>query len=279
MSSDYALGQSFCDLVRIVSPGSQQKLIALLNDLVGSDDELISAFRMLFSNPIFVSSFLSQAPLGPAELSSLNVISNKSLSLALSKRVDDFVSGYFESVGSKALRSPASLSNSSSQQASVPNKPVMPASSASSRQSPEEATVFANDHGNNSQINDQRPPSPIYAQSKQSKSVPIKAILIISVIALSAFSAFKIKAICEPFGLCSSDKSNKNDPKKESDQKSNINDTSNQRPADGNSTSNRESSTGKLDPSRSEQPRPNTKQLPPSPPQPNEAPMRDEPLW
>ena len=274
MSSDYALGQSFCDLVRRISPDGQQKLIALLNDLVGSDDELISAFRMLFSNPIFVSSFLSQSPLGPAELSSLNVISKKSLSLALSTRVDEFVRGYFESVNGKASRSSASQSNFPSQQVSVQSQPVMPASLASSRQSPEEATVFANDDDfNKSQINDQRPRVPIYAQSKQSKSIPIKAILIILVLAFSGFAAFKIKAICEPFGLCSADESNKDSKEKESDQKPDMNDTSNQKPAEGIASPNRETSLGKPDPS------PIPKQLKPSPPQPNEAPMRDEPLW
>lgn len=274
MSSDYALGQSFCDLVRRISPDGQQKLIALLNDLVGSDDELISAFRMLFSTPIFVSSFLSQAPLGPAELSALSVISKKNLSLALSARVDEFVRGYFESFNGKVLRSSASQSNYPSQQVSAQSKPVMPASSASSRQSPEEVTVFANDDNySKSRISDQPPRVPIHAQSKQSKSIPIKAILIILVLAFSGFAAFKIKAICEPFGLCSTDESNKDSKEKESDQRPEMNDTSNQRPAEGNASPNRESSLGKTDPS------PIQKQPKPSSPQPNEAPMRDEPLW
>jgi hypothetical protein len=283
MSSDYTLGQSFSDLVRRISPNSQQKLIALLIDHIGSDDELISAFRLLFSNPIYVSSFLSQAPLGNAELSSLNTISQKSLSFTLSTRVDEFVRGYFESIGSKNVRSYASPTESPSQKVPDESKSVMPASSPFSCQTPEEVTLFASDDGHNFKPNDQRSQSPGFAQPKQAivpKPIHIKSILILLTLAFSGFAAFKIQAICEPFGLCSVEDSDDTNQKKQVEKDSNLNRTQNPAPsAGGGSSPNRESSLKHSDPPRSQQGQPSVKQTPPSAPQPNDAPLRDEPLW
>jgi hypothetical protein len=170
-----------------------------------------------------------------------------------------------------------------SQVVSGQHKPIMPGVSPASYQPPEEATIFANDESNSFQPNDQYSQTPGFVQPNQTRppsSIPIKAILILLILAVSGYAAFKIQAICEPFGLCSAEESEDDSQKKQAGKESNTEDDKNAEPPAGNRPSpNRDSSLGQSDPSRSQQVQPSLKQKSPSAPQPNEAPLRDEPLW
>lgn len=206
MSADFELGKRFSACIKSVNPDSQQKLSALLNDIAGSDAELASAFRLLFCNPVYVSLFLAQAPLRAAERASLNTIAQSSLSSALASRAEEFVRGYFDLATDAPSVSPSSAAvprqqDLESQQHSAP---FYPSRFNYHQDVQEEVTLFADDTPSNAQhLSASSPVAASKDLPRTAKKLPVKAIFALTAIVALCVSMFKVKAICEPFGLCS----------------------------------------------------------------------------
>lgn len=217
MSSDFTLGQKFFAQIERLKPDNAQKLLALLSDSAGADEELASAFRLLFAKPVYVSLFLAGTRPNSAELASLSSISSRCLSSVLAARVQDFVSGYF----SLAVDDGSSLvSDSSKQSQSVSVKSV--ASFPASVRPPsvadqEAATLFVDDAALNEQDVSGVPlQAGVKPESSKGVGVPLKPIVLGCTAILIVFASFKVPAICEPFGLCDKKSDAAEDKKKES---------------------------------------------------------------
>jgi hypothetical protein len=283
MSSDHRLGSQFSACIKSVNPDSQQKLSALLNDVAGSDSELVSAFRLLFSNPVYVSLFLSQAPLRAAELASLKSIAQSSLSSALAVRVEEFVRGYFD-LDTETHSVPIASSPASRDQAFEPNQYSTPSYSRnfnSPRDVQEEVTLFADDTPNDV-ISSSRSASASAPQDtpRSGKKSPLKAILVLILLAVLGVSIFKVRAICEPFGLCAKEK----DSGRNEDDKESINSSpkplATPEPSKGNPPEPLRPAN-KVEQTAPSNPQPKSQSTPPPSryPQTNQPQLRDEPLW
>lgn len=194
-------------------PDSQHKLSALLNDVAGSDTELVSAFRLLFGNPVCVSLFIAGSPLGAAERSALNSIAKSSLSPSLSLRTEEFIRGYFdravsESPGLDLSRQSIYYVGKSSSNSALSS--VVPASSALAE--PEEATLFASDDSSFDQLI--KPDIQGGAASfrlSPARQIPLKPFALLLLATLMGILMFKLQAICEPFGLCAKEQNQSKD--------------------------------------------------------------------
>lgn len=220
MSSDYILGRQFSACIKSVNPSSQQKLSALLHDVVGSDSELVSAFKLLFSNPVYVSLFLGQAPLRAAEHASLKSIAQSSLSSTLTVRVEEFVRGYF-GLDAEVQSVPSASLSTSRVPVIEPNQYSASSYSRnfdSPRDAQEEVTLFADDFPNDVlSSSGSHVVSATQDTPRSGKQFPVKAAVVLSLLAIIGISIFKVKAICEPFGLCPKEKdSGNNEASKES---------------------------------------------------------------
>lgn len=283
MGTDYKLGRQFSACIKSVNPDSQQKLSALLNDTAGSDSELVSAFRLLFSNPVYVSVFLAQAPLRAAERASLKSIAQSSLSSALAIRVEEFVRGYFD-LDTETDSVPMASSPASRDPAFEPNQ--YPTSSYSRnfnspRDVQEEVTLFAdetpNDVISSSASATANAPKDTPRSGKKSS---LKAILVLILLTVIGISIFKVRAICEPFGLCAKEKdSGSNEADKESINSSPKSlatpEASKRNPPEALRPANEFEQTAPSNP----QPKSQSTPQPSTYSQSNQPPLRDEPLW
>lgn len=220
MSADFQSGQKFFAQIEQVKPDNAQKLLALLSDSVGADDELASAFRLLFANPVYVSLFLGRKRPSSAEFTSLSSISSRSLSSALAARVHNFVSGYFAS-----CRTDESCIDSepSGLNQSVPNRSASTfPSSARSSSLPdlEEPTLFVDDSASNEEasfgVSTQDGDKP---ERPKAAAVPVKPIVLACAAIIVLIASFKVPAICEPFGLCEKKSETPKDKKSEPESK------------------------------------------------------------
>jgi hypothetical protein len=218
MSADFRLGQKFSAQTEQVKPDSAQKLLALLSDSAGGDEELSSAFRLLFANPVYVSLFLARERPSAAEFSSLTAISSRCLSSLLSARVDSFVAGYFDTLPAREL--PSDLGTPRSDRIepdrSVASFPASQGPSASSDS--EEVTLFVEDSGADAeQSAEATPQDGEKLKSPGGVSIPVKPISLACVAIAIVIASFRVPAICEPFGLCEKTSESSKDKKNEAD--------------------------------------------------------------
>ena len=206
MNKDYKLGQGFSDCTHRVRPDSHQKLLATFGDFAGSDHEIISAFRLLFGNPLYISVFLQDQPVNTAQIAALSSIANSSLSPSLAERAILFVKGYFG----------IAIETDPLEQAPIPAASYIPppikrttreANTQSEYQSisaaSEESTVFADDPPSNEPVDSQvEQSSRKSVNSPHAKTVNLKTLFLAVLLFVLGFSIFRVPAICEPFGLC-----------------------------------------------------------------------------
>lgn len=290
MDRDFRLGQQFSECIQRIRPDSQQKLFAIFGDLAGSDHEIISAFRLLFCNPLYTSLFLERLQISPAEVVSLASIAQSSLSPALASRADFFVRGYFGLANDQPVFTDSSippLGQPQSQFRSSDRRREISSHEYTSTAS-EESTIFSNEEPNR-EASDFKPPhrEAVGASHTFSKKANLKFLIYGFLLFLVGVSAFNVTAICEPFGFCEK----KGDPVKKDSKKVLSGDvkkavgTTNQQPssipiAQPESVLQPPASNPKAR-SAAVQPRSIPLDPPAStpPPQNENAPLRSEPLW
>lgn len=280
MGNEYQLGKDFSKLTKQHTPSNHQKLLALLHDIVADDNELSSAFRLLFANPTYVSAFLAAKRPGIAGLTSLSSIAKSSLSESLASRVDQFVLGYFD-IPLEQLNQRVYYS-SSPESEKVPNpqsKDAYHDFSAQRASIPvEERTVFAKDDGFDSPAN----AHPWQANNKGFKSslrlqAFIKPFLFIALLAGAVFASFKVPAICEPFGLCEKEKGSNNEKTGENDEMKKLEVRKSEQVSKPHQATEDPITAS---PSSGPTAKPILPPAPASPTQPRQnAPYREEPLW
>jgi hypothetical protein len=284
MSADFTLGQKFYAQIEQLKPDNAQKLLALLSDSVGADEELASAFRLLFAKPVYVSLFLARVRPSAAELASLSSISSRCLSSALAARVHDFVSGYFALAVEDGS---SSASNSSKPNQSVHARSV--ASFPASVRTPsvpdqEAATLFADEAALNEQdVSGVPPQAGVKPESSKRIGVPLKPIVLACAAILIVFASFKLPAICEPFGLCDKKSDASKDKKKESEPTVNS-DVPNPEPEEPPAAVPADPPVSPMPPqvidSPPQRPQAPVRSRPPAVTPPREAaPVREQPLW
>lgn len=200
-SSDFSLGKSLYGRLPAGTPLDAQRLRSLLLDLASSDTELASAFSLLMTHSIFVSLLSSGKELNSAQVSSLKSLAVANLSSHLSSRISVFLDGYV----SNFSVSPASpFPEVSLVHEYLP--PTVIADSPSPTFS-EPPTVYADTpppfgSATIASVNDTSVSSRsfFFPFSKDYLKV---LFFLISVVVLGV-SFFKVKAFCEPLGLCKS---------------------------------------------------------------------------
>lgn len=290
MDRDYRLGQRFSECIQGIRPDSQQKLFAIFSDLAGADHEIISAFRLLFCNPLYTSLFLERLQVSPAEVVSLASIAQSSLSPALARRADVFVRGFFGLANDQpaSAESPMpALGQHQSQFSSSDRRRVISNHEYTSTAS-EESTIYSNEKPIR-EDSDFKPPlgEPLGASHAFSKKANLKLLIFGSLLFLVGVAAFNVPAICEPFGFCEK----KGDPVKKDSKKGLSGDvkkavvTTNQQPP---SIPTAQPESALQPPASYPEPRsaavqPRSIPLDPPistpPPQNENAPLRSEPLW
>ncbi len=202
MDKDYRLGQDFSECIQKIRPDTQQKLLAILNDFAGSDHEIISAFRLLFGDPLYISLFLERPPINLAQVTSLTSIAQSSLSPSLAKRAETFVRGYF-GIASCQSSSPASSPPPSSPQQSTGPSAFQQDTNSYESTASEESTIFADDEACKEGSNTHAPQEGYAGASPRFvKNTNLKPLLFAVLMGILGVAIFKVPAICEPFGLC-----------------------------------------------------------------------------
>lgn len=199
MDKDFAHGRQFSEQMKLLRPDSAQKLTALLSDYMGADNELSVAFRLIFGHPLCVTLFLADRQLSFAEVTSLLLVSKSCLSENLAARANSFIRGYFNlpyelqknQVNEKSFDDSLDWGLN----ASAGPEDSLPAFHA-------EATLLIDDEKLANS-----PHAPNINSSAQTLwgfplHLALKPLLLCLTLIVSIFAAFKLSAICEPFGLC-----------------------------------------------------------------------------
>jgi len=280
LSPDYDLGCQFARVLKASSGASAPslnpyRLSGLLADVAASDQALVSAFRLLLGQPLFVEFFSGRQP-GQAQYHSLVALAQESLAPALALRVAEFLDGYLAHFtgGSAGPVTPFPVNF----QADLDIQPTVVVEDLASPSNPsqqEPATVYAPDSSPSS-AHSASIPEPI--TRTPGAKLPIKALVLFGFSCLALFAVFKVPALCEPFGLCSDSGSEQEDgpTKKKSSVKPSAPTTEPQALQDQPkslppSTPSARPSSPRSDWSGSSQ------SMPASPPP--SAPLREEPLW
>lgn len=200
MGDDFELGRKL--VASIASQGGiqPQRVMALITDVIGDDVELSSSFRLLLAHPVFVQFFASSSPEIAPRLTTLLDLSRQSLAPRLSIRVEDFLRGYLSTL------EPSNVFIHSSH-----SSPAFPVSVPANTSIQEPATVYADS------VNSGREGSSVQLISPASqfslKSSSVKQLLGVVAVFAAAIAAFRVPALCEPFGLCPGSDSNIDPPR------------------------------------------------------------------
>lgn len=204
-ASDQQLGQRFAQLLKTRRPIELQTALNLLQDLMGADVSLLPSIRLLASQPTFLGFLNAQ----PAEVllpqrDALLVNAKEILAPVQITRIANFLDGYLG----------ASSTNSESIPTSEPQMPFKEKAAEPSfpkvlNQSSDElpATVVdrfpspSSPPSNNSQASAQR--------VGNKSSLPYGLLWVVLVAIAGVVALFKVPALCEPFELCSSSGSDK----------------------------------------------------------------------
>ena len=205
MDRDYQLGQAFSECIHRLRPDSQQKLLAAFVDFAGADQDILSAFRLLFGNPLCLSVFIEHRPVSLAQIASLTLIAEESLSPSLAKRAQSFLYGYC-GIPTEKLPSQQSKASSSNDQRSASGMGTSRDVSLDYEYvstSLEESTIFAEDDAGQSSSGVSSNPGISSSHSSDKRSIfTFKPIFYLVILMSVALGIFKLPAVCEPFGLC-----------------------------------------------------------------------------
>lgn len=292
MDKDYQLGQGFSECTQKIRPDNQQKLLAIFSDFAGSDHEIISAFRLLFGNPLYITLFLERRPINLGQIASLTSIAKSSLSPNLATRAESFVLGYYgvtlDGKASQASSMPPSSPQTQPKERSAEQQPT---SAGYASVTSEESTLFADEDPIRGAANADAPhQEPVGASSNSIKTANLKPLVFAIMAVLFGVALFKVPAVCEPFGLCEkrdnpdqkdTDKNRSGDAQKKPDsleptppsetaqpQQPQLEDLALPAPAPAPQS-----------PPQARAPAPMPQPVYTPAPQPESAPLRDEPLW
>jgi len=213
-ASDQQLGQRFAQLLKTRRPVELQTALNLLQDLMGADVSLLPSIRLLASQPTFLG-FLNAQPakvLLP-QRDALLVNAKEILAPAQITRIANFLDGYLGSSSSASELTPASDPQMPFKEKAAPDPSFPKVLTRPSDELP--ATVVdpfptpSSPPGNSSQAS---------AQSVGSKSsLPYSLLWVVVVTIAGVVALFKVPALCEPFDLCSSSGSDKEEQSEESE--------------------------------------------------------------
>lgn len=221
MSIDSDAGRRFAGLLESSSrPMNQRTLLALLNDIVGSDVGLASAFRLLLGHPVFVE-FFSATSMNAAQCYSLRTIAVDSLAPQLAERIVEFLEGY------RAARFPSP----------EPGMPAAPSVTQFTQDSHSPTEVDFGPAGHGSAVGDcpateyersaaaDVPSSPAATAPSSAHStgtqpargatdgrLPFMVIAIVVAMIAAVAMLFRVPALCKPFGLCPAPSSRDDEP-------------------------------------------------------------------
>ena len=193
------------------SISNNSQIISAFNDIAGEDVVLASAFRLLSSQPVVLSVFNANKSTYSAQLPAIKSLAQDTLSIQLAARFSEFFEGYFSCF---AVNSTASFSEfvKASPQA-VHSIDIISDNSRFSVNESEPNTLFDSQPPVGAQANRSVNSTSQSLRGNSSSNFEIKAklfkpLLLMLVLLGLGFSAFKLKVICEPLGLC------KKNPKK-----------------------------------------------------------------
>ena len=213
-ASDQQLGQRFAQLLKARRPVELQTALNLLQDLMGADVSLLPSIRLLASQPTFLG-FLNAQPakvLLP-QRDALLVNAKEILAPAQITRIANFLDGYLGSSSSASELTPVSEPQIPFKEKAAPDPSFPKVLSPPSDELP--ATVVdpfptpSSPPSNSSQASAQRVGS--------KPSLPYGLLWIFLVVIAGVVAFFKVPALCEPFDLCSSSGSDKEEQSEETD--------------------------------------------------------------
>lgn len=169
---------------------------------------------MLLANSLYVSALCHEAPITDAQMLALLDIARDGLSSSLFDRVQDFLRGYTSLTNPTVFKDPPNVQFASPDadysgtvvDHSVRSAPNPFGGSAADKSEP--ATVYASASTNTS--------TSATAGSSAASALPLgsrptpqlKLLIATGVLLAGVFASFKVPALCEPFGLCSSEHDN-----------------------------------------------------------------------
>jgi hypothetical protein len=208
-ADDFALGNQLRLTLSRSGVLTAQQFLAIVNDIAGSDIELISIFKLLSSHPAFLGSFATDSALRMTQSMAVLSYARESLSPQLLSRLQHFIDGFNHdsSSASGPVFDPPLRRDYSCE-------PTMVADDFAST-SEEPATLFADTPSTPpkspgaSAVSEKQPQASARPSSILLSS--LKPILLIGALVVSVFCLFKVQALCEPLGLCESTSEDKGD--------------------------------------------------------------------
>ena len=210
-ASDQQLGQRFAQLLKARRPVELQTALNLLQDLMGTDVSLLPSIRLLASQPTFLG-FLNAQPakvLLP-QRDALLVNAKEILAPAQITRIANFLDGYLGSSSSVSELTPASEPQMPFKE-KAPDPSFPKVLSQPSDELP--ATVVDPFPTPSSPPSISNQPSAQRVGNKPPLPYGLLWVLIVTISGVVAL--FKVPALCEPFDLCSSSGSDKEELREE----------------------------------------------------------------
>ena len=213
-ASDQQLGQRFAQLLKTRRPVELQTALNLLQDLMGADVSLLPSIRLLASQPTFLG-FLNAQPakvLLP-QRDALLVNAKEILAPAQITRIANFLDGYLGSSSSASELTPVSEPQIPFKEKAAPDPSFPNVLSPPSEELP--ATVVEPFPTPSSPPSISNQPSAQRVGNKPPLPYGLLWVLIVTISVVVAL--FKVPALCEPFDLCSSSGSDKEEQSEETD--------------------------------------------------------------
>ncbi|KGG28602.1 MULTISPECIES: hypothetical protein [unclassified Prochlorococcus] len=205
-ASDQQLGQRFAQLLKTRRPVELKTALNLLQDLMGADISLLPSIRLLASQPTFLGFLNTQ----PAEVllpqrDALLVNAKELLAPAQITRIANFLDGYLGANNPASQSTPASDPQMPFKDKAAPEPSFPKVLSQPSEELP--ATLVDPFPAPSS------PPSNSNQASAQrvgnKPSLPYGLLWVVLVAIAAVVALLKVPALCEPFELCSSSGSDK----------------------------------------------------------------------
>lgn len=205
-ASDQQLGGRFAQHLKTRRPVELQTALNLLQDLMGTDVSLLPSIRLLASQPTFLG-FLNAKPedISLPQRDALLVNAKEILAPAQITRIANFLDGYLGASNPASQSMPASEPQMPFKEKAAP-EPSFP--KVLSQPSDELPATLVDPFP--------APSSPTSNSSKASAqrvgnkpSLPYGLLWVVLVAIAAVVALFKVPALCEPFELCSSGESDK----------------------------------------------------------------------
>ena len=196
MIGDFQLGIKFSQ-IRSVNPSLKTEKV--LSEIASNDSSLNTAFQLLSSNSSFVQLLTSTKAPSTSHWNEINDFIVATLSPSLAIRAKEFLKGFHSTLTSPAENDLPTYKDIESG--------LYDSQSGDSSDSDELATTFAMPSSSLNIGADASPDLQTHSAKDVSQNppkIPYKIILLVVFIMASCFSIFKIKALCEPLGICES---------------------------------------------------------------------------